>query len=78
MRSNPPSLPPDEQYELTPSYSGNEEEEEGNGRVDQPLGPAPTQVIMITDDTFPFSTPAESHFAKEDMESMQVNGAASS
>lgn len=73
----PPSLPPDDLFELTPSHSGNQEEEEEKRGDNQPYGPAPTQVIMITDDTFPFSTTAESHYAKEDMESMQVSGAAS-
>lgn len=72
----PPSLPPDDQFELTPSHSGGQEEEKGGD--DKPYGPAPTQVIMITDDTFPFSTTAESYYAKEDMESMQVGGDESS
>lgn len=76
--SGPPSPPPDDQSELTPSHSGTHEEEEEKGGDDEPHGPAPTQVIMITDDTFPFSTTVESHYAKEDMESMQVSGAASS
>lgn len=76
--SGPPSLPPDDQSELTTSHSGNQEEDEEKGGDNQPYGPAPTQVIMITDDTFPFSTTAESHYAKEDMESMQVSGVASS
>lgn len=35
-------------------------------------GPAPTQVTMITEDTFPYVTTTESHYAKEDTETMQV------
>lgn len=32
----------------------------------------PTRVTMITEDTFPFETITESHYAKEDTETMQV------
>lgn len=39
---------------------------------DDLYGPAPTQVTMITEDTFPFVTTTESHYAKEDTETMQV------
>lgn len=69
----PPTLPPDDQSEPTPSHSGNQEEEEEGGDY-QPYGPGPTQVIMITEDDFPLATTAESPYAKEDVESMQVSG----
>lgn len=32
----------------------------------------PTRVIMITEDVFPYATTTESHYAKEDTETMQV------
>ena len=35
-------------------------------------GPIPTRVTMITEDTFPYATTTESHYAKEDMETMEV------
>lgn len=35
-------------------------------------GPIPTQVTMITEDTFPYITTTESHYAKEDTEIVQV------
>lgn len=68
----PPTLPPDDQSEPTPSHSGNQEEEEGGDY--QPYGPGPMQVIMITEEDFPLATTAESPYAKEDTESMQVSG----
>lgn len=70
--SGPPTLPPDNQSELNPSHSGNPGEEEEGGDY-QPYGPGPTQVIMITEDDFPLATTAESRYAKEDTESMQVS-----
>lgn len=35
-------------------------------------GPIPTQITMITEDTFPYITTTESHYAKEDTEIVQV------
>lgn len=54
--------------EPTQSY---EDQQPGEGDYD-PYGPAPTQVTMITEDAFPYVTTTESHYAKEDTETMQV------
>lgn len=70
--SGPPPLPPDDQSEPTPSHSGNQQEEEGGDY--QPYGHGPTPLIMITEDDFPLAATVESHYAKEDTESMQVSG----
>lgn len=37
-------------------------------------GLTPTQVTMVTEETFPYATTAESHYAKEDTDTMQVLG----
>eukprot|EP00064_Thunnus_orientalis_P023723 superscaffoldBa00009269_g23978 len=37
-----------------------------------PYGAAPTQVTMITEEAFPYATTTESHYAKEDTETMEV------
>lgn len=64
----PPEYPP----EPTHSYDEDQRPEEEEEEDYDPYGPLPTQVTMITDDTFPYSTTTESHYAKEDKETMQV------
>lgn len=54
--------------EPTPGYGEQRIEDE-----DYDLhGLAPTQVTMVTEEAFPYATTAESHYAKEDMDTMQV------
>lgn len=65
-----PTGPPGYPIEPTQSYDRNRGPEEGGDYG--PYGPAPTQVTMITEDAFPYATTAQSHYAKEDTETMQV------
>lgn len=53
----------------TPAYG------EGAVEDDDLHGPAPTQVTMVTEEAFPYATAAESHYAKEDTDSMQARRA---
>lgn len=59
------------EYPPEPTYSYDEDRGPEEGDYD-PYGPAPTQVTMITEDAFPYVTTTESHYAKEDTETMQV------
>lgn len=61
----PSEYPP----EPTHSYDEGQRPEEGDY---DPYSPAPTRVTMITEDAFPYVTTTESHYAKEDTETMQV------
>lgn len=65
-----PTGPPEYLIEPTQSYDRNRGPEESGDYGS--YGPAPTQVTMITEDAFPYATTAQSHYAKEDTESMQV------
>lgn len=56
------------EYPPEPTHSYDEDQE----RDYDPYGPAPTQVTMITEEAFPYATTAESHYAKEDKETMKV------
>ncbi|KAG7218391.1 hypothetical protein INR49_020424 [Caranx melampygus] len=47
-----------------------EEEEEEDDYYGGPYGP--TRVTMITEESFPYATTAEAHYAKEDQETMEV------
>lgn len=58
-------------YPPEPTHSYDEDRRPEEGDYD-PYGPAPTEVTMITEDAFPYATTAESHYAKEDTETMQV------
>lgn len=59
--SSPLEYPP----EPTPGY--------GEQRIEDDLhGLAPTQVTLVTEEAFPYATTTEFHYAKEDMDSMQV------
>lgn len=59
--SSSPENPP----EPTPGYGEERSEDE-----DYDL--APTGVTMVTEEAFPYATTAESHYAKEDTDSMQA------
>lgn len=52
--------------EPTPGYAEERDEDY------DPHGPAPTQVTMVTEEAFPYAVTAESHYAKEDTDSMQA------
>lgn len=65
-----PTAPPEYPIEPTQSYDRNQGPEESGDYG--PYGPAPTQVTMITEDAFPYATTPQSHYAKEDTETMQV------
>lgn len=54
--------------EPTPGYGEERGEDEGY----DPRGLAPTQVTMVTEEAFQYATTAESHYAKEDTDSMQA------
>lgn len=60
------------EYPPEPTHSYDEDQRPEEEDDYDPYGPAPTQVTMITEDSFPYATTAESHYAKEDTETMQV------
>lgn len=59
------------EYPPEPTHSYDEDQRPEDRDYDL-NGPAPTQVTMITEDSFPYVTTTESHYAKEDTETMQV------
>ncbi|KAG7214245.1 hypothetical protein INR49_023220, partial [Caranx melampygus] len=65
-----------DQYPPEPTHSYDQEqrphqqeEEEEDDYYGGPYGP--TRVTMITEESFPYATTAEAHYAKEDQETME-------
>lgn len=59
------------EYPPEPSHSY-DEDQQAEVEDYNTYGHAPTQVTMITEDAFPYVTTTESHYAKEDTDTMQV------
>lgn len=56
--------------EPEPTLGYGEDTAEGEGY--DARGLAPTRVTMVTEEAFPYAATAESHYAKEDTDTMQV------
>lgn len=55
------------EYPPEPTHSYDQEQEQ----VEDYYG-GPTRVTMVTEESYPYATTAEAHYAKEDQETMEV------